>query len=723
MTYTPAEIAAMDPATLKNFNLTPAYNAGTLAARGLNEQQIQNIAPLAQQANQALAGIQGFGSGNTGLAVLQDALNQKSNVTNQPLGTSELYQMAGLPSTGAEAFPLLQQGLQQRSSEMAQKYNFFQQKAIEGGSQMQDMLASYKVTQEAFDKTLASAEAAAQEARNWEKQLALTSLQNQLQKEMFKFQSDLKISEPDYQAQLRTTEAQRQLYQAQADMAVIEAQNFGKEPPPNTQAYWDYKAAEAKAKQAQWDYNVAVGRQGWTEEMDAADLALKKAMAEKAQIENKLAGKTELTAQEKAELELIQTKVKQAKLEFNNAAGIIELAGTEGVASDALSVADGSEGGQCGYFVNRYTGLGLGDTFESKIAKMDPSIKTPEPGDVFVMRTSQPAGHAGFIVGVSADGQTVTVKDSNFNPSSKPGIVQTHELPITAIAGLARPSNAGAVLASTAGIMGVGGDYEVGSNPIVDAWVWNITNGKAKISDIKAIDEKNQPGLKNNVQLGIATVAKQSYAPGSDPEAVQWAEELSKPNTKYTLDDVPLKGDSKLRYRVLVELQKTGGAYQNDGLTEMQSEALKLGDELMTMIAQPGFRLAVIGAFSRVTKYLPESDAETFYAKYDGLKSKLELDNVKYLRGQGAVSDRERDILAKATLVLRPGGDPEVFVTELQKVMQTLQEIGQRNVRTIKTYAPQILQSQTEVQSSAQSAIDQYADPYNLQLTNLGINP
>ena len=89
-------------------------------------------------------------------------------------------------------------------------------------------------------------------------------------------------------------------------------------------------------------------------------------------------------------------------------------------------------GGQCGRFVNKHTGLGLGDTYASKMAKMDKSITTPEPGMVFLMPHKW-TGHTGFIVGV--DGDEAIVKDSNWDLNEK---IKTHRIPLNQITGLAR---------------------------------------------------------------------------------------------------------------------------------------------------------------------------------------------------------------------------------------------------------------------------------------------
>lgn len=99
------------------------------------------------------------------------------------------------------------------------------------------------------------------------------------------------------------------------------------------------------------------------------------------------------------------------------------------------TVKSGEKGGQCGRFVNKLTGykLGLGDSYQSKISKMDPSIRFPEPGMVFVTPYKD-TGHTGFIVAVNNNG-TVTVKDSNYGLDEK---VRVRTMPITKITGLAR---------------------------------------------------------------------------------------------------------------------------------------------------------------------------------------------------------------------------------------------------------------------------------------------
>jgi len=97
-----------------------------------------------------------------------------------------------------------------------------------------------------------------------------------------------------------------------------------------------------------------------------------------------------------------------------------------------LKTPNNTNGGQCGRFVNKITGLGVGDSYESKMAKMDKTIKKPAPGMVFTMPYKD-TGHIGFIVRVI--GNNAVVKDSNWSLNEK---VKTHTIPISEMTGFRR---------------------------------------------------------------------------------------------------------------------------------------------------------------------------------------------------------------------------------------------------------------------------------------------
>lgn len=114
---------------------------------------------------------------------------------------------------------------------------------------------------------------------------------------------------------------------------------------------------------------------------------------------------------------------------FNSVGGDTEKA----TISMATSIPNGTKGGQCGRFVNSLTGLGLGDSYQSKMAKMDKSIKTPQPGMVFVMPLKgelSKYGHTGIILAINNG--IATVKDSNWNKDEK---IKTHQIPVSKMTG------------------------------------------------------------------------------------------------------------------------------------------------------------------------------------------------------------------------------------------------------------------------------------------------
>lgn len=107
----------------------------------------------------------------------------------------------------------------------------------------------------------------------------------------------------------------------------------------------------------------------------------------------------------------------------------------------------GALGGQCGHFVNQLTGLRMGDSYASKAAYIDKSIKVPKIGDVFVMALKGTkyanTGHTGFVKSVGpikADGTfDIVAYDSNWNSVSAPETVQQHVINSSQISGFVRP--------------------------------------------------------------------------------------------------------------------------------------------------------------------------------------------------------------------------------------------------------------------------------------------
>lgn len=119
---------------------------------------------------------------------------------------------------------------------------------------------------------------------------------------------------------------------------------------------------------------------------------------------------------------------------FKEESGFSQVGGDTNTAilKKTIAKADGDNGGQCGRFVNKLTGIGVGDSYQSKMSKMDKSIQYPEPGMVFTMPYKD-TGHVGIIVGI--EGDQAIVKDSNYGLDEK---IKTHKIAINKMTGFAR---------------------------------------------------------------------------------------------------------------------------------------------------------------------------------------------------------------------------------------------------------------------------------------------
>lgn len=160
-----------------------------------------------------------------------------------------------------------------------------------------------------------------------------------------------------------------------------------------------------------------------------------------------------------------------------------------------------------------------------------------------------------------------------------------------------------------------GGDqsaYTPGSNPSVDAWISQINSGSSKITDVPA-------ALKNQVVQGLSSGSNQASALTND----------SYTSAKQLLDAV----------------------VNNNGFK-----------------ASVGFK----GLIGSTIGPLSGTAAADFTKNLDNLKSLLSIDNIKYLKGQGQISDSERKLLADAATQLDPSQSETQFKATLQKIVDTL---------------------------------------------------
>lgn len=156
-----------------------------------------------------------------------------------------------------------------------------------------------------------------------------------------------------------------------------------------------------------------------------------------------------------------------------------------------------------------------------------------------------------------------------------------------------------ATAASYASMAGPAGTYQEGQNPTVDGWIKQINNGSAKISNVP----KNLQGL---VVQGLSGETEKS---------------------------------SELKTTALTSAQQLLNAFQN---------------------GQAGGGV-VGGILGLKTPIMEGSKGADFVQNLNNVKSLLSLDNVKYLRGQGQVSDSERKLLEDASSQLSRSQSPDAF--------------------------------------------------------------
>ncbi len=162
--------------------------------------------------------------------------------------------------------------------------------------------------------------------------------------------------------------------------------------------------------------------------------------------------------------------------------------------------------------------------------------------------------------------------------------------------------------------------YTVGANPTVDAWAQRIFEGSSKITDIPASDK----GLRNAV-----TVALQAYGNQAD----------GRPTT-----------------------------------TEIGLQTLDAAKRLKTMFDE-GKGIASVGTSRLFGGGLgvPGSDVANFKNLFETLIANRSLEGIKFLKGQGSVSDAERLTLKSAMSELNLNQSEEEFNKSLQRIIDKLE--------------------------------------------------
>ena len=107
----------------------------------------------------------------------------------------------------------------------------------------------------------------------------------------------------------------------------------------------------------------------------------------------------------------------------------------------------------------------------------------------------------------------------------------------------------------------------------------------------------------------------------------------------------------------------TGG-----GTDELKTSALDTAKKIKDMFAKDK---SVVG-FGSYIPDIPGTGRADFAVLFDNLKALLSLDNIKYLKGQGQISDAERKLLADASAILSRSQTAEAFSVAIDNVITAL---------------------------------------------------
>lgn len=158
----------------------------------------------------------------------------------------------------------------------------------------------------------------------------------------------------------------------------------------------------------------------------------------------------------------------------------------------------------------------------------------------------------------------------------------------------------------------------------------------------------------------------------SDATVTAWAERIANGTAK--ISDIPAS-QATLRNQVTVALQSQDLTENGKPTTtEMGKEALKTASSLLTKLYASDWGSNAVGT-SGVTNIfnVPGQDRANFINDFNSLKSQLSLEGVKFLKGQGQVSDAERALLASAVTKLNLKQSDQEFHDTLKGIIDKLQ--------------------------------------------------
>lgn len=156
-----------------------------------------------------------------------------------------------------------------------------------------------------------------------------------------------------------------------------------------------------------------------------------------------------------------------------------------------------------------------------------------------------------------------------------------------------------------------------------------------------------------------------SYVPGADPNVDAWIKNVN--SGGYKITDVPKQYQDQVSQGIS-QIPKASSA--------ATKATLNLVDQLL------GSNTNVITGIPGITSLIPGTEAQKTKNLYDQLKASLTLQNISQLKGTGAISDKEEEILTKASSALGTNLSNEDFKDVLTNLKNNLSQEGGQQTST-----------------------------------------
>jgi len=194
---------------------------------------------------------------------------------------------------------------------------------------------------------------------------------------------------------------------------------------------------------------------------------------------------------------------------------------------------------------------------------------------------------------------------------------------------------------------------------------FDLTKMEKQFGYDKALKQIPTPG-----QAGSGSFAG-TYVPGENPTVDSWAKRIFDGSAKIT--DIPAS-EKGLRNQVVIALESSGNNFL--GRPTRTELGIKAQEAVVSLIEKmtSGEGTSAVGK-SRIfggSLAVPGTDKSNFVIDHQNLKDMLSLDGTRYLKGQGAVSDAERALLASAVTKLNLSQSEEDYKATLEEIRDTL---------------------------------------------------